>query len=87
LKFALAAYNMGIGHLHDARILAKRLGLNHNTWSDLKQVLPLLSQKKYYKNLQYGYARGEEPLRYVEAVYDYKDILEKKDALTQEAKE
>lgn len=77
LKFALAAYNIGMGHVKDAQELAKRLGLNHNTWSDLKRVLPLLSQKKYYRTLKYGYARGEEPVRYVEAIYNYKNILEK----------
>lgn len=86
LKFALAAYNIGLGHLQDAQLLAKKLGLNHTTWNDLKRVLPLLSQKKYYKNLKFGYARGEEPLRYIEGVYDYKDILEKQDALTLEPK-
>ncbi|MFT5659963.1 MAG: membrane-bound lytic murein transglycosylase F [Sulfurimonas sp.] len=76
LKFALAAYNIGMGHVHDARKLAKRLGYNQNIWSDLKQVLPLLSKKKYYKTLKYGYARGEEPVKYVESIYDYRDILE-----------
>lgn len=76
LKFALAAYNVGMGHIHDARKLAKRLGYNQNIWSDLKQVLPLLSKKKYYKSLKYGYARGEEPVKYVESIYDYRDILE-----------
>jgi membrane-bound lytic murein transglycosylase F len=78
LKFALAAYNIGSGHIKDARKLAKKLGLNQNVWSDLKIVLPLLSQKKYYRNLKYGYARGAEPVKYVESIYNYKDILEKK---------
>jgi len=77
LKFALASYNIGLGHLQDAMKLAKRMRLNPNSWADLKRVLPLLSQKKYYKHLKYGYARGNEPVRYVEAIYDYKDILEK----------
>mgnify|MGYP002640709221 CR=1 FL=1 len=76
LKFALAAYNIGMGHVKDAQKLAKRLGYNQNIWSDLKQVLPLLSKKKYYKSLRYGYARGEEPVKYVESIYDYRDILE-----------
>lgn len=78
LKFALAAYNIGFGHVKDAQKLAKKLGLNENIWSDLKIVLPLLSQKKYYRNLKYGYARGSEPVKYVESIYNYKDILEKK---------
>lgn len=77
LKFALAAYNVGMGHIYDARKLAKRLGYNQNIWSDLKKVLPLLAKKKYYKTLKYGYARGEEPVKYVEAIYAYRDILEK----------
>ncbi len=77
LKFALASYNVGLGHILDAQNLAKKLGLNPNIWSDLKIVLPLLSQKRYYKTLKYGYARGSEPVKYVEAIYDYKDILEK----------
>jgi len=77
LKFALAAYNIGYGHIKDARRLAKKLGLNQDVWNDLKIVLPLLSHKKYYRNLKYGYARGDEPVKYVEAIYNYKDILEK----------
>jgi membrane-bound lytic murein transglycosylase F len=76
LKFALAAYNIGLGHIHDARTLARRLSLNENSWNDLKKVLPLLSQKKYYKNLKYGYARGSEPVKYVDSIYDYRNILE-----------
>ena len=76
MKFALAAYNIGMGHIHDAQKLAVMLGFNQNVWSDLKKVLPLLSQKRYYKTLKYGYARGREPVRYVEAIYNYKNILE-----------
>jgi membrane-bound lytic murein transglycosylase F len=77
LKFALAAYNIGWGHVRDAQSLAKEIGLNPTIWSDLKIVLPLLSQKKYYKTLHYGYARGSEPVKYVESIYNYRDILEK----------
>ncbi len=76
LKFALAAYNVGMGHLLDAQVLAKRIGYNENSWTDLKQVLPLLSQEKYHKTLKCGYARGSEPVKYVGAIFDYKDILE-----------
>ncbi|NCO01006.1 MAG: membrane-bound lytic murein transglycosylase MltF [Epsilonproteobacteria bacterium] len=76
LKFALAAYNIGLGHVMDAQRLAKKMGYNENIWSDLKKVLPLLAQKKYYKTLKYGYARGIEPVRYVESIYDFKNILE-----------
>jgi membrane-bound lytic murein transglycosylase F len=76
MKFALAAYNVGLGHIEDAQILAKKMGLNQNVWNDLKKVLPLLAQKKYYKTLKHGYARGREPVKYVDSIYDYKDILE-----------
>ncbi|MEJ2389824.1 MAG: membrane-bound lytic murein transglycosylase MltF [Gammaproteobacteria bacterium] len=73
--FALAAYNIGIGHLYDARVLAKRLGKNPNLWSDLSTVFPLLSNRKYYKRLQHGYARGRESVSYVQHIRDYHDIL------------
>lgn len=73
--FALAAYNVGFGHLRDARTLATQLGKNPDFWVDLKQVLPLLSQKKYYKTLKYGYARGSEPVRYVQRIRDYQQVL------------
>ena len=76
LKFALAAYNIGMGHIKDAQKLTKKMGLNQNIWSDLKKALPLLSQKRYYKTLKHGYARGSEPVRYVDSIYDYRDILE-----------
>ena len=79
LKFALAAYNIGLGHVKDAQKLAVKLGLNKNVWSDLKIVLPLLSKKKYYRTLKYGYARGAEPVKYVEAIYNYREILDNVD--------
>ncbi len=74
---ALAAYNVGYGHLMDARELALRLDKNPDSWRDLAEVLPLLSRKKYYKTLKYGYARGYEPVTYVQRIRDYQDILEK----------
>ncbi len=77
-KFAYAAYNVGMGHLIDARKLAISLGKDQNSWKDMKSVLPLLSKRKYYKKLRYGYARGQEPVDYVEAIYEYHVILENK---------
>ena len=74
---ALAAYNVGKGHILDAQKLAIQLDRNPNTWAGLKQTLPLLKIRKYYKTLKYGYARGSEPVRYVERIRDYSDILEK----------
>ena len=74
---ALAAYNVGFGHILDAQELAAIFGKDPNTWRDLKEVLPLLRLKKYYKTLKHGYARGLEPVRYVQRIRDYLDILEK----------
>lgn len=72
---ALAAYNVGFGHLEDARILAKKDGANPDKWIEVKQYLPRLSQKKWYRKTRHGYARGHEPVRYVENIRSYYDIL------------
>ena len=73
---ALAAYNVGMGHIKDAQHLARRMGKNPNSWNDLKTMLPLLAQKPYYKTLRYGYARGGEPVRYVKRIRAYHALLE-----------
>ena len=78
---ALAAYNVGLGHLEDARIITQRFGGNPNYWSDVKKYLPLLSKKKYYKKTKYGYARGNEPVIYVERIKTYLDIIYEKNTL------
>ena len=75
-KFALAAYNVGLGHLLDARKLASRKNLNPNRWQDIRSVLPLLSDKKYAKTLRYGRARGKEPVIYVQKVVRYYQMLQ-----------
>ncbi len=72
---ALAAYNVGLGHLEDARILAQTDGADADSWAEVKRYLPLLTQKKWYKKTRYGYARGHEPVRYVENIRSYYDIL------------
>jgi len=74
---ALAAYNVGMGHIWDARKLAKQLDKDPDHWQDLAHVLPLLTRKKYYKKLKHGYARGYEPVSYVKNIRNYQDILEK----------
>lgn len=74
---ALAAYNMGYGHLDDVRILTRSLGKDPDRWVDVEAVLPLLSQRKYYKSLKHGYARGYEAVQYVTRIREYRDILRK----------
>lgn len=73
--FALAAYNIGFGHMMDARKLSRRLGLNPNAWNDIKKMLPLLHQRKYYRQTRYGYARGKEAVHYVDNIRRYFDTL------------
>ena len=73
---ALAAYNVGFGHVKDARVLAERLGKDSTKWDDLKEVLPLLSQKEYYEDLPHRYARGSEPVQYVKRIRAYRKILQ-----------
>lgn len=75
--YALAAYNIGMGHIYDARILARQLNKSPDLWQEFSEILPLLSQKKYYRKLRHGYARGREPVRYVQRIRDYQDILQK----------
>ena len=72
---ALAAYNIGLGHVEDARTLALRLNKNPDNWTDLKAVLPLLRKPEHFSTLKYGYARGGAPVIYVESLKTYYDIL------------
>ncbi|GAB3374465.1 membrane-bound lytic murein transglycosylase MltF [Spongiibacter taiwanensis] len=73
--FALAAYNIGLGHLEDARVLTQRAGQDPNLWKDVRTHLPLLRQAKWYKTTKYGFARGDEPVRYVENIRHYYSLL------------
>ncbi|MFH4414573.1 membrane-bound lytic murein transglycosylase MltF [Vibrio diabolicus] len=69
--FALASYNIGYGHMMDARRLTKAQGGDPNAWADVKDRLPLLRQKRYYSQTRYGYARGDEARNYVENIRRY----------------
>lgn len=69
--FALASYNMGYGHMMDARRLTKTQGGDPDAWNDVKDRLPMLRQKKYFSQTRYGYARGDEALSYVENIRRY----------------
>lgn len=73
---ALAAYNIGRGHFRDAQELAAKLNKNPDQWHEMKEVLPLLGQKQYYKDLTYGYARGNEPVNYVTRIRGYDELLQ-----------
>ena len=73
--FALAGYNVGWGHVEDARIITQKQGGNPDQWSDVKERLPLLQKKRWYKTTKHGYARGEEPVKYVTNIRRYYDVL------------
>jgi len=72
---ALASYNVGYGHLEDARKITQMRDGDPDKWLDVKKSLPLLSRKKWYKKTKYGYARGAEPVKYVENIRKYYDLL------------
>jgi membrane-bound lytic murein transglycosylase F len=75
LWFALAAYNLGMGHLRGARSFAPSLGRDANLWVDMKRILPLMSRPEYYERLKSGRARGGEAVILVENVRNYYDVL------------
>ncbi|OUR64884.1 lytic transglycosylase F [Methylophaga sp. 42_25_T18] len=72
---ALASYNIGLGHVEDARVLTQKNGKNPDLWPDIKVFLAKLSKKEWYSQTRYGYARGGEPVRYIENIRRYYDIL------------
>ena len=72
---ALASYNVGYGHLEDARVLTQRHGLNADSWVDVKKTLPLLTRSDYYVTLKRGFARGGEAVVLTENIRNYYDIL------------
>lgn len=72
---ALAAYNMGPGHLEDARMLAIRLGKSANRWAAVRSVLPLLQEPEYYETLPNRFARGQEAVSFVDRIRIYYQVL------------
>lgn len=72
---ALAAYNLGYGHLSDVRKLTQKLGGNPDRWQDVRDVLPLKADKAYYPDTKFGYARGWEPVTYVDNIQNYYNAL------------
>ncbi len=72
---ALAAYNVGYNHVIDARQIVEWQGGDPDTWVDVAKTLPLLAQRKWYSRVEYGYARGWEPVLYVNNVRRYYNIM------------
>jgi membrane-bound lytic murein transglycosylase F len=69
IRFALASYNAGLGHVRDARRLAKVKGLNPDRWfGNVEKAIVLLEKQKFYKRARHGYCRGSEPVQYVSRI-------------------
>jgi membrane-bound lytic murein transglycosylase F len=81
LWFALAAYNLGMGHFNGARHIAGSLKRDATLWVDMKQVLPLLARPEYYSRLKSGRARGGEAVILVENIRNYFDVLSRLEML------
>ncbi|MEE4250491.1 MAG: membrane-bound lytic murein transglycosylase MltF [Alcanivoracaceae bacterium] len=73
---AVAAYNVGFGHMEDARVLTQKQGGNPDAWDDVKKRLPLLRDANYYSDTRHGYARGGmQSVIYVRHIRQYYDLL------------
>ena len=72
----LAAYNVGFGHLEDARIITQALGKDPDSWTSVRAQLPLLAQGRWYTRAKRGYARGWEPVQFVDRIQRYLTLLE-----------
>jgi len=72
---AIAAYNLGMGHMNGARFIASLVKRDPNYWYEMKQVLPLLSRPEYYSRLKSGAGRGGEAVIMTENIRNYYDIL------------
>jgi membrane-bound lytic murein transglycosylase F len=69
LAFALAAYNIGLGHVEDARRLARARGLDPNRWAGhVSEVLPLLADERIAAEMPHGIARGGVTVNFVTRV-------------------
>ncbi len=83
IKFVLASYNSGLGHILDARRLAKKYGKNPNLWTNNVDYFVLhLSEKKYYRDpvVRNGYMRGWETYNFVKEIFaryeGYKTLID-----------
>lgn len=76
---AMAAYNIGMGHLQDARTLTRAEGDNPDSWVDVMKHLPKLQKPTYYRKARFGYARGNEAVTYVQNIRHYANVLSWRD--------
>lgn len=72
---AVAAYNIGFGHLEDARIITEIEGANPDSWVAVRDRLPYLTDREWFERVSRGYARGHEAVVYVDNIRRYYEIL------------
>jgi membrane-bound lytic murein transglycosylase F len=78
VRFALAAYNAGYGHVVDARRIAAELGLDPNRWfQNVERAMLLLENPKYYRRARHGFCRGQQPVKYVSEIQSRYDTYVK----------
>jgi membrane-bound lytic murein transglycosylase F len=73
IKFVMASYNCGFGHVEDAQKLAEKYNAETDKWTDhVNQYILKLSEKEYFNDevVEYGYCRGEEPYNYVKEIFE-----------------
>lgn len=87
VKFILAAYNVGLGHVFDAMRLAEKNGKNPEKWEgNVAEMLLLKAKPEYYNDpvVHYGYCRGSEPYKYVKEIFSrfehYQNIIQGNDS-------
>ena len=72
---ALAAYNIGLGHLEDARVLTQRAGLDPDRWLDVRRHLPKLGIRRWAEKTRHGFARGYQAVHFVDSTRRYLSTL------------
>ncbi len=72
IRFTLAAYNGGVGHVQDAQTLARKAGRDPQYWDDVAPFILLLSEPRYYRDpdVRFGYMRGSETEAYVRLIME-----------------
>jgi membrane-bound lytic murein transglycosylase F len=75
LMMAVAAYNIGFGHIEDARIITESLDADKDSWTDVRAHLPLLADERWYPHLKRGFAQGSVSMLYVDNVRHYYRLI------------
>lgn len=72
IRFTLAAYNGGVGHVQDAQTLARKHGSDPKHWDEVAPFILRLAEPAYYRDpdVKHGYMRGSETEGYVRLIMD-----------------